>query len=136
MAPRSSESRTDAARPTVLYVEDDVSLHGLIEFWLVEAGYRVLLATDGLEALSIIAADRPDVVVTDAMMPELSGDELVKRMKDDPDLRAIPIVMATAAASPLRVERMLARGCVAVLGKPLDEEIFVAAVCSACPVQE
>lgn len=134
MAPPSSEPSDDGARATVLYVEDDASLHGLIEFWLVEAGYRVLLANDGLEALAVIAADRPDVVVTDAMMPELSGDELVERMKDDPDLRAIPIVMATAAASPLRVERMLARGCVAVLGKPLDEETFVAAVRSACQI--
>jgi CheY-like chemotaxis protein len=48
-------------------------------------------------------------------------------MKSDPELAAIPVIMATAAASPLRVSRMLERGCVAVLGKPLDEESFVAA---------
>jgi chemosensory pili system protein ChpA (sensor histidine kinase/response regulator) len=111
----------------VLYVEDERSLHGLVEFWLSEAGYRVVLATDGVEALEVIRNDRPDLVITDAMMPNMTGDELVETMKDDPDLAHIPIVMATAAASPLRVRRMLERGCVAVLGKPLDEDSFVAA---------
>lgn len=112
---------------TVLYVEDERSLHGLVEFWLSEAGYRVVLATDGLEALEVIRADRPDLVITDAMMPNMTGDELVEIMKDDPDLVDIPIVMATAAASPLRIRRMQERGCVAVLAKPLDEATFLAA---------
>lgn len=111
---------------TVLYVEDERALHGLVEFWLTEAGYRVQLASDGDEALAMIRAEPPDLVITDAMMPNLSGDELVEILKDDPALAAIPIVMATAAASPFRTQRMLERGCVAVLGKPLDEESFVA----------
>lgn len=114
-----------SSRPRVLYVEDEVSLHGLVEFWLEEAGFDVALALDGREALDLIRADPPDLVITDAMMPRMSGDELVETMKDDPELASIPIVMATAAASPFRTERMLERGCVAVLGKPLDEQSFV-----------
>jgi CheY-like chemotaxis protein len=117
--------------PTVLYVEDEAPLRGLVEFWLVDAGYRVLLAADGAEALEVVRADRPDLVITDAMMPNLSGDELVEAMKDDPHLRDIPIVMATAAASPLRVDRMLERGCHAVLGKPLEESTFLSAAAAA-----
>lgn len=117
--------------PTVLYVEDEAALRGLVQFWLEDAGYRVLLAADGVDALEVVRAQRPDLVITDAMMPRMSGDELVERMKDDADLRAIPIVMATAAASPLRVERMLARGCHAVLGKPLEEVTFLAAAAAA-----
>ena len=121
-----------ADRPvTVLYVEDEASLRGLVEFWLADAGYRVLLAADGVEALDVLRAEQPDLVITDAMMPNMSGDELVAAMKDDPDLAAIPIVMATAAASPLRVERMLARGCHSVLGKPLEEASFLAAAAAA-----
>ncbi len=112
---------------TVLYVEDERPLHRLIEFWLTEAGFRVEFAFDGAEALEMIRADPPDLVITDAMMPSLSGDELVEIMKSDEDLAHIPIVMATAAASPFRVERMLERGCFAVLGKPLDETSFIAA---------
>jgi len=118
-------------RPTVLYVEDEAPLRGLIEFWLEDAGYRVLLAADGAEGLALVRAERPDLVITDAMMPNLSGDELVEAMKADPELAHIPIVMATAAASPLRVERMLERGCHAVLGKPLEEASFLAAAADA-----
>lgn len=117
--------------PTVLYVEDEAPLRGLVEFWLEDAGYRVLLAADGAEALEVVRSERPDLVITDAMMPRMSGDELVERMKDDPELRPIPIVMATAAASPLRVERMLERGCHAVLAKPLEEASFLAAAAAA-----
>lgn len=113
--------------PRVLYVEDELALHGLVEFWLTDAGFTVELAEDGAEALDMIRSSPPDLVITDAMMPNLSGDELVEIMKSDPQLSHIPIVMATAAASPLRVSRMLERGCSAVLGKPLDEQSFVAA---------
>ncbi len=120
-----------APRPTVLYAEDELPLRGLVEFWLDDAGYRVLLAEDGDEALRMIRAERPDLLVTDAMMPGLSGDELVEVCKGDPELSAMPIVMATAAASPLRVERMLARGCHAVIGKPLEERSFLAVVADA-----
>jgi len=116
---------------TVLYVEDEAPLRGLVEFWLVDAGYRVLLAADGVEALAIVRAERPDLVITDAMMPNMTGDELVETMKDDPDLADIPIVMATAAASPFRIDRMLERGCHAVLGKPLEEDTFLAAAAAA-----
>lgn len=111
--------------PTVLFVEDERALHMLVEFWLTEAGFRVELALDGAEALEKIRTDPPDLVITDAMMPRLTGDELVEIMKDDPELTHIPIVMATAAASPLRVQRMKERGCVEVLGKPLEESSFV-----------
>lgn len=117
--------------PTVLYVEDEAALRGLVEFWLEDAGYRVLLAADGAEGLAVIRAERPDLVITDAMMPNLSGDELVETMRADPELRSIPIVMATAAASPLRVERMRERGCHAVLGKPLEEQTFLEAAAAA-----
>jgi len=121
----------ESGRPTVLYVEDEVALRGLVEFWLEDAGYRVLLAEDGAEGLAVARAERPDLVITDAMMPNLSGDELVEALRADPELSHIPIVMATAAASPFRVERMLERGVHAVLAKPLDEASFVAAAAAA-----
>ena len=118
---------TVPAPPVVLYVEDEIALHGLVRFWLEDAGFEVELAVDGVEALEQVRRRRPDLVITDAMMPNMTGDELVETLKSDPDLTSIPIVMATAAASPFRVQRMLERGCVAVLGKPLDEESFVRA---------
>ncbi len=127
MIPTHGMLASVAPPPTVLYVEDERSLHGLIEFWLTEAGFVVELALDGAEALAMIRADPPDLVITDAMMPNMSGDELVEILKSDVALAHIPIVMATAAASPFRTQKMLERGCSAVLGKPLDEQSFVQA---------
>lgn len=114
-----------------MYVEDEPAVQRLVEFWLVDAGFDVTLAGDGAEGLQIIRDMRPDLVVTDALMPNMTGDELVEAMVTDPDLRHIPIVMATAAASPVRVKRMLALGCAAVVPKPIEEESFLQAVAIA-----
>lgn len=114
-----------------MYVEDEPAVQRLVEFWLDDAGYRVLLAGDGAAGLALIRSERPDIVVTDALMPVMTGDELVEVLQADEDLKHIPIVMATAAASPFRVRRMLALGCRAVVAKPMDEETFLAAVLSA-----
>ena len=119
------------ARRSVVYVEDEAAVQRLVEFWLLDAGYVVHLAADGAAGLALIRSVRPDLIITDALMPVMSGDELVEAVRSDPELRTTPIVMATAAASPLRVERMLARGCTAVLGKPLEEASFLAAVRAA-----
>jgi CheY-like chemotaxis protein len=116
---------------TVVYVEDEPAVQRLVEYWLTDAGYVVHLADDGAAGLELVREVRPDLVLTDALMPVLSGDELVEALQADPELRRIPIVMATAAASPLRVRRMLERGCVAVLAKPLEEEDLLAAVRAA-----
>ena len=61
-------------------------------------------------------------------MPVMTGDELVEALQDDDELRDIPVIMATAAASPLRVRRMLELGCRAVIRKPIEEADFLAAV--------
>ncbi len=119
------------AAKTVIYVEDDPAVQRLVAFWLEDAGFTVLVAGDGAEGMDLIRATRPDLVVTDALMPVVTGDELVERLQDDPELRDIPIIMATAAASPLRVRKMLHLGCRAVVAKPMDEESFLAAVHAA-----
>ena len=119
------------AKRTVAYIEDEPAVQRLVAFWLEDAGYRVVLAEDGVAGLELVRAERPDLVVTDALMPKMTGDELVEALRADPDLRAIPIVMATAAASPLRVRKMTALGCRAVIAKPLEESSFLAAVAAA-----
>ncbi len=118
-------------KPTVVYVEDEPAVQRLVEYWLEDAGYRVLVAADGAAGLELIRSVRPDLVVTDALMPVMTGDELVEVLQDDPELRSIPIIMATAAASPLRVRRMLSLGCSAVVGKPMEEESFLQVVRAA-----
>lgn len=111
-----------------MYIEDEPAVQRLVEFWLADAGFEVHLAADGAAGLELVRSVRPDLVVTDALMPVMTGDELIEVLQDDPDLRSIPIIMATAAASPLRVKRMLSLGCHSVLAKPMDEATFLAAV--------
>jgi CheY-like chemotaxis protein len=118
-------------RPKIVYVEDEPAVQRLVEFWLVDAGFEVAVAGDGAAGLELIRAERPDLVVTDALMPVMTGDELVEELQRDAELSSIPVVMATAAASPLRVRRMEALGCRAVVPKPLDEGSFLAAVRTA-----
>lgn len=112
----------------VVYVEDEPAVQRLVEFWLQDAGYEVHLADDGAAGLDLVRRERPDLVVTDALMPVMTGDELVEVLQGDADLRDIPIIMATAAASPLRVRKMESLGCRAVVAKPLEEGSFLAAV--------
>ncbi|MGQ0433462.1 MAG: response regulator [Microthrixaceae bacterium] len=116
---------------TVVYIEDEPAVQRLVSFWLQEAGFRVLLADDGAAGIDLVRAEHPDLIVTDALMPVMTGDELVEALGDDPDLCDIPIIMATAAASPMRVKRMMSLGCTAVLAKPLEEDVFLAAVADA-----
>ena len=113
---------------TIVYVEDEPAVQRLIRFWLEDAGYKVLVAGDGAEGLELIRSTMPDLVVTDALMPILTGDELVELLQKDEDLKGIPIIMATAAASPLRVRKMIGLGCKAVVAKPMEEDTFLAAV--------
>ena len=119
------------AAKTIIYVEDEPAVRRLVSFWLEDAGFTVHLAGDGAAGMDLIRSVRPDLVVTDALMPILTGDELVEQLQGDPDLRHIPVIMATAAASPLRVKKMLALGCKAVIAKPMDEQSFLEAVNAA-----
>lgn len=115
----------------VVYVEDEPAVQRLVAFWLEDAGFEVLVAGDGAQGLELIRTSRPDLVITDALMPVLTGDELVEQLQEDAELRDIPIIMATAAASPLRVKKMLGLGCRAVVSKPMEEGRFLEAVRAA-----
>lgn len=80
----------------VLLVEDDKALRRYLEVTLERAGYEVLSAADGLEAMKTLMAAPVDVVITDAMMPNLSGHELCRFLRNSPKLAQIPIVLLSA----------------------------------------
>jgi DNA-binding response OmpR family regulator len=101
------EAATDGAglRPCVLLVEDDRSVRRYLEVTLQRSGYRVLTAEDGLEAMKVALSAAIDVVVTDAIMPNLSGQQLAAFLRKNPKLSSIPIVLLTgqenrAASAP------------------------------------
>ena len=79
----------------VLLVEDDRSVRRYLEVTLQRSGYRVLTAEDGLEAMKLALSSVIDVVVTDAIMPNLSGQQLAAFLRKNPKLSSIPIVLLT-----------------------------------------
>ena len=81
---------------TILVVEDDPAIAELIRYNLSREGFRVTLATDGDSALHAAAASPPDLVVLDWMIPGLSGIEVCRRLRRQPDSKALPIIMLTA----------------------------------------
>src|SRR5258706_11570864 len=82
-------------QPCVLLVEDDRSVRRYLEVTLQRSGYRVLTAADGLEAMKLALSSAVDVVVTDAIMPNLSGHELARILRSNAKVSSLPIVLLT-----------------------------------------
>ena len=80
----------------VLVVEDEAAIREMLAFNLGRAGYEVLSAATGVEARSSMADRYPDVVLMDWMLPDMSGLELTRQLKRDPETREIPVIMVTA----------------------------------------
>src|SRR6202048_4085116 len=83
------------SQPCVLLVEDDRSVRRYLEVTLQRSGYRVITAEDGLEAMKLALSSPVDVVVTDAVMPNLSGQELARFLRSNQKLSHLPIVLLT-----------------------------------------
>lgn len=84
----------------VLLVDDDANLLAALKALISGAGYRVQTAVDGVDAMRAVTNEKPDVVVSDSMMPRMDGAGFVRALKAIPALAAIPIVMMSAAACP------------------------------------
>jgi two-component system phosphate regulon response regulator PhoB len=84
------------SKPTVLIAEDEGALITLLRYNLEREGYRVLEAQDGEEALLIAAEEKPDLVLLDWMLPQLSGIEVCRRLRGRQETRNVPIIMLTA----------------------------------------
>lgn len=122
----ASEAQTKGRRPTVLLVDDNEQNLELLEAYMEDVPeFRVLTATNGLEALTKVAEERPDVVLLDIMMPKMSGFEVCRRLKSDPKTRDITVIMVTALSEPSDVERAAECGTDDYLSKPIDRHALI-----------
>jgi CheY-like chemotaxis protein len=80
----------------ILLVEDNEMNRDMLSRRLERKGYRVLLATDGAEGLSIARSEQPDLILMDLSLPEIDGWEVTRRLKAEPDTRCIPLIVLTA----------------------------------------
>ncbi|MFP5254227.1 MAG: response regulator transcription factor [Acidimicrobiia bacterium] len=105
---------------TVLIVEDDPVILRLLEVNFELEGLEVLLAEDGAAGLELAKERRPDLVVTDIMMPKLSGIELVESLKADPMTAGIPIILLSAKAQTADLKAGLDAGADDYVTKPFE----------------
>ncbi|PXW27562.1 response regulator [Paraburkholderia caballeronis] len=85
---------------TVLLVDDDTNALCALKELVGQEGYRVTTAANGAAALRTARAERPDVVVSDCMMPEMDGMDLSRAMRDDRTLAGVPVVLVSALVTP------------------------------------
>jgi DNA-binding response OmpR family regulator len=105
---------------TILVVDDDPVILQLLQVNFEMEGFTVLTAADGREGVDRTRADRPDVVVSDVMMPRMSGLELVAELKADPDTAGIPVLLLTAKAQQADVATGLGQGADDYITKPFE----------------
>jgi DNA-binding response OmpR family regulator len=105
---------------TVLLVEDDPVILRLLEVNFDLEGYSVLLARDGQEGIDQARASKPDLVISDIMMPNVSGLELVEALKTDPTTASIPIILLSAKAQSGDVKAGLDAGADDYVTKPFE----------------
>lgn len=109
----------------VLIVEDNELNMKLFHDLLDSQGYETLQTREGLEALSLAREARPDLILMDIQLPEISGLEVTKWLKEDDELSSIPVVAVTAFAMKGDEERIRQGGCEAYISKPISVSGFL-----------
>ena len=106
--------------PTILVAEDSLEQRSLYVEILTAAGYRVLEASDGAEAVAIVRQQRPGLVLMDVTMPGTSGWNAVRALKDDPETAAVPIIVITGLAASWDRDASIAAGADQYIAKPVS----------------
>ena len=110
---------------TVLIVEDNELNMKLFHDLLDSQGYDTLQTREGLQALALAREHRPDLILMDIQLPEISGLEVTKWLKEDDELAHIPVIAVTAFAMKGDEERILQGGCEGYISKPISVSHFL-----------
>jgi two-component system phosphate regulon response regulator PhoB len=113
---------------TILVADDESHILHVVSLKLRNAGYRVLTARDGQEALEMAGNEKPHLLITDYHMPQLSGIELCQRLKQDPATASIPAIMLTARGYSLEPADTEKSGILRMLSKPFSPRELLATV--------
>jgi two-component system cell cycle response regulator DivK len=113
---------------TVLIVEDNELNMKLFNDLLEAHGYATLKTSHGIEAMELARAHKPDLILMDIQLPEVSGLEVTRWLKADEELKSIPVIAITAFAMKGDEERIREGGCEAYMSKPISVSKFIATV--------
>ena len=126
--PRCDVTQSIPHVATILVAEDSAEQRALYVDVLTQAGYRVLQAGDGDEAIASVKRDRPGLVLMDVTMPGTSGWNAVRALREDLVTRDIPIIVVTGLSAPWDRDASIAAGCDAYLSKPVAPRILLGEV--------
>jgi two-component system cell cycle response regulator DivK len=112
----------------ILVVEDQEDNRQILRDLLANAGYDMLEAEDGEQAVAAAAEHRPDLILMDIQLPELDGYEATRRIKANPDLHAIPIIVVTSYALSGDEDKAREAGCDAYVAKPYSPRALLAKI--------
>ena len=104
---------------TVLIIEDEADAAELFAEMMRVSGFRVLKTSSSAPALSLVASEKPDLVILDIMMPEVSGLDILREMRQDPGLAGIPVVVVSAKSMPADIKTGMEAGASTYLTKPV-----------------
>lgn len=105
----------------VLMVDDDQDIRRICQVSLTHVGkWKVFLASSGFEALETASREKPDVILLDVMMPGMDGPTTLSKLREDPDLAAVPVILMTAKVQKHEVEKYTSLGAAGVISKPFD----------------
>jgi two-component system, cell cycle response regulator DivK len=124
----ASDGSIRAKAPLVLIVEDNELNMKLFRDLLAAYGYATVETRTGLEALDLARKHRPNLILMDIQLPEVSGLEVTKWLKDDDELASIPVVAVTAFAMKGDEQRIRQGGCEAYISKPIAIQTFIGTV--------
>lgn len=114
--------------PIILVVDDEPYMIRLLQHHIERAGYRMIKATNGREALDRIREDKPGLVLMDVMMPEINGLEVLAEIRNEPATRDLPVIIMTANAQRFTREEAETAGVSAFLTKPFSPTQLMAEV--------
>ncbi|MFI5361392.1 MAG: response regulator transcription factor [Elusimicrobiota bacterium] len=104
----------------ILLIDDDAALVEMLKDHFEFEGFEVFKALDGVEGIELARSKKPDAVVLDFTMPRMDGLEVCRRLKEDPETKGIPILMLSADAQQKTIQKVLALGAAACMGKPFS----------------
>jgi two-component system cell cycle response regulator DivK len=120
-----SATKVASMTKTVMIVEDNELNMKLFRDLIEAHGYRTVQTRSGLTAMDLARESQPDLILMDIQLPEISGLEVTKLLKADPDLRRIPVIAVTAFAMKGDEERIRQGGCEAYISKPIAVTKFI-----------
>jgi DNA-binding response OmpR family regulator len=136
-AMRSADEEQEVAQPArpaspakrnVLVIDDSLMLLSFVEEVLIDAGYQVVTAPTAQEGLELAKSDWPELILLDYLLPDMKGDEVTRKLSDDPDTANVPIVYMSGFGADLQSEQNASRNVIGFLNKPFTSDLLIKTV--------